>query len=95
MLIFCPVSLCARLCGCVRSCIQCPSVSVSLNDDRFAGVYLWCDVAQVECVLHGFLTPLVIGCSSQVTSVEATSSVVSIGGSVENMHATGENGKLT
>ena len=49
-------------------------------------VHLWSNVAQVERVRHGFLTPLVIGCSSQVASIEATRPVVGIGGSVELVH---------
>lgn len=53
-------------------------------------VYLWSYVAQVERVRHGFLTRLVIGCSSQVASIEATPPVVGVGGSVELVHAGGK-----
>lgn len=52
--------------------------------------YLWSHIAQVEGVLHGLLTPLVIGCSRQVTPVEATPPVVCIRGSVEDVDAADE-----
>lgn len=42
-------------------------------------IYLWSNIAQVEGVIHGFLAPLMIGCCSQVASVEATPPVVVIG----------------
>lgn len=50
-------------------------------------VHLRGHIAQVKGVVHGLLSPLVIGCSSQVTSVEATPPVVSVGGPVEHVHA--------
>lgn len=54
-------------------------------------VHLWGHVAQVEGVVHGLLSPLVIGRSSQVTSIKATPPVVGVGGSVEHVH-TGDGG---
>lgn len=54
-------------------------------------VYLRCNIAQVEGVVHGFLAPLVIGCSSKVTSVEATPLVVGVCRSVKHVNTdTGE-----
>lgn len=62
------------------------SVSLSAVADTDVGVYLWCHVAQVEGVLHGLLTPFVIGCSSQVTSVKTTPLVVGTGCSMKYVH---------
>lgn len=70
-----------------------PTLTHMLPPPVSVWVHLWSHVAQVEGVLHGFLTPLVIGCSGQVTSVEATPPVVSVGCPVKHVHAVGERGQ--
>lgn len=58
----------------------------AITDVAATCFYLWCHIAQIECVFHGFLTPFMIACCSQVSSVKSAPFVVCTGCSVKNVH---------